>query len=82
MARTGEFGDPVVLDVEGFDVRISNPLRPYFSARGETKLDLAEYYLSVGPGIVRGQHPLPEALVDQQTGRLGHRQVGMRGDGE
>lgn len=59
MARTGEFGDPVVLDVEGFDVRISNPLRPYFSARGETKLDLAEYYLSVGPGIVRALRERP-----------------------
>ena len=41
MARKGEFGEPVVLDVGGFDVRISNPERPYFSARGETKLDPA-----------------------------------------
>ena len=52
MARKGEFGEPVILDVDGFDVRISNPERPYFSARGETKLDLANYYLSVAPGIV------------------------------
>lgn len=52
MARKGEFGEPVVLDVDGFEVRISNPDRPYFSARGETKLDLARYYEAVGPGIV------------------------------
>ena len=58
-AKKGEFGEPVVLDVDGFDVRISNPGRPYFSARGETKLDLAEYYLSVGPGIVTALRERP-----------------------
>ena len=34
-------------------VKITNPDRVYFSARGETKLDLVNYYLSVGDGIVR-----------------------------
>jgi len=34
-------------------VRITNPGRVYFPARGETKLDLARYYESVGDGIVR-----------------------------
>ncbi|KAB7743615.1 ATP-dependent DNA ligase [Nostocoides sp. F2B08] len=58
-ARKGQFGDPVVLDVDGFDVRISNPDRPYFSARGETKLDLARYYLAVGPGIVNALRERP-----------------------
>ena len=58
-ARKGQFGDPVVLDVDGFDVRISNPDRPYFSARGETKLDLAKYYLSVGAGIVNALRERP-----------------------
>ncbi|MBK9476700.1 MAG: non-homologous end-joining DNA ligase [Tetrasphaera sp.] len=57
--RSGEHGEPVVLDVDGFEVRISNPLRPYFSARGETKLDLANYYVSVGPGIVRALRERP-----------------------
>ena len=31
-------------------VRISNPDRVYFPQRGDTKLDLANYYLSVGDG--------------------------------
>jgi DNA ligase D len=44
---------PVELSVAGRTVRISNPDRVYFSARGETKLDLARYYLGVGEGIVR-----------------------------
>jgi DNA ligase D len=40
-------------------VKISNPDRVYFSARGETKLDLAQYYLSVGEGIVRALRDRP-----------------------
>ena len=59
MARSDEFGEPVVLDVDGFDVRISNPDRPYFPTRGETKLDLARYYLAVGPGIVNALQERP-----------------------
>jgi DNA ligase D len=49
----------VELDVEGFDVRMTNPDRVYFSVRGETKLDLAKYYLSVGPGIVNALRERP-----------------------
>jgi len=40
-------------------VRVSNPDRVYFSARGETKLDLINYYLAVGPGIVRALRERP-----------------------
>src|SRR6202042_2300749 len=43
----------VELSVDGRTLRISSPDRVYFSARGETKLDLARYYLAVGDGIVR-----------------------------
>ena len=45
--------DAVELAVGDRTVRISSPDRVYFSARGETKLDLARYYMSVGEGIVR-----------------------------
>lgn len=41
------------LQIGPHTVRISNPDRVYFSARGETKLDLVRYYLSVADGIVR-----------------------------
>src|ERR1700684_4574032 len=40
-------------------IRVSNPDRVYFPARGETKLDLARYYLSVGDGIVRALRERP-----------------------
>jgi DNA ligase D len=49
----------VELSVGGRTVRISNPDRVYFSARGETKLDLANYYISVGDGIVRALRERP-----------------------
>ncbi|HET7050373.1 MAG TPA: non-homologous end-joining DNA ligase [Solirubrobacteraceae bacterium] len=49
----------VELSVGGRTVRISNPDRVYFSARGETKLDLAKYYIGVGDGIVRALRERP-----------------------
>ena len=49
----------IELEVDGRTVRISNPDRVYFSGRGETKLDLANYYLSVGDGIVRALRERP-----------------------
>lgn len=49
----------VELDVAGYDVRLSSPDRVYFPERGETKLDLAHYYLSVGDGIVRALRDRP-----------------------
>jgi DNA ligase D len=51
--------DAVSLGVNGHEVRISSPGRVYFSARGETKLDLARYYISVGEGIVRALRERP-----------------------
>ncbi len=53
-------GTPAVeLEVGDRTVRLSNPDRVYFSERGETKLDLANYYLSVGDGIVRALRERP-----------------------
>ena len=43
-------------------VRVSNPDKVLFPARGETKLDLVRYYLSVGEGIVRALHERPTQL--------------------
>ncbi len=43
----------VELLVGGIPVRITNPDRVYFPEAGATKLDVAQYYTSVGDGIVR-----------------------------
>ena len=51
--------EAVELEVGERTVRISSPDRVYFSARGETKLDLARYYMSVGDGIVRALRERP-----------------------
>ncbi|MFD4638877.1 non-homologous end-joining DNA ligase [Lentzea sp. NPDC058436] len=64
----------VELEVEDRVVRISNPDRVYFPARGETKLDLAHYYLSVADGIVRALrerpcmlHRFPEGVTGEKV---------------
>ncbi len=49
----------VEIEVDDKVVRVSNPDRVYFPARGETKLDLVEYYLAVGPGIVNALYERP-----------------------
>src|SRR5260370_30196205 len=65
---------PVDLTVGDHTVRISNPNRVYFPARGETKRDLARYYLSVGDGIVRAlrerpcmMHRFPEGVSGEKV---------------
>ena len=40
-------------------VRVSNPDRLYYPALGRTKLDVVNYYLSVGDGIVRALYERP-----------------------
>ncbi len=59
MAPATDKSEAVELAVDDRTVRISNPDRVYFSARGETKLDLARYYVSVGDGIVRALRERP-----------------------
>ena len=44
-----------VLTIEGRDVRITNPDKPYFSRDVKlSKLELVQYYLAVAPGAIRG----------------------------
>jgi DNA ligase D len=63
----------VEIEVGDRDVRISNPDRVYFPARGETKLDLVHYYLSVGDGIVRALRERPCMLHRYPTGVAGEK---------
>src|SRR3954469_9386529 len=43
-------------------VKVTNPDKVYFPARQETKLDLVNYYLSVGDGILRALSERPTTL--------------------
>ena len=54
-------------------VRVSNPDRVYFPARGETKLDLVNYYLSVGDGIVNALRERPCMMHRFPTGVAGEK---------
>ncbi len=66
--------DPAVeLEVGPHTVRISNPDRVYFPARGETKLDLVNYYLSVGDGIVTALRERPCMMHRFPTGVAGEK---------
>ena len=57
----------------GREVRISSPDRVVFPARGETKLDLARYYLSVEEGIVRALRERPCMLHRFPSGVSGEK---------
>jgi DNA ligase D len=66
--------EPVDLSVAGRTVRITSPDRVYFPAAGLTKLDLAQYYISVGDGIVRALyerpcmlHRFPKGVEDEKV---------------
>ncbi|WP_168582490.1 non-homologous end-joining DNA ligase [Gephyromycinifex aptenodytis] len=66
--------DAIELQVGGRSVRLSNPERVYFPELGLTKADLAEYYLSVGEGIVRALrerpcmlHRFPKGITEKKV---------------
>ena len=55
-------------------MRVTNPGRVYFPARGETKLDLVRYYLAVADGIVNALrerpcmlHRFPDGVAGQKV---------------
>ncbi|OYN96271.1 ATP-dependent DNA ligase [Enemella evansiae] len=54
--------EAVELEVGPHTVRLSSPDRVYFPEQGWTKLDVANYYLSVGDGIVRALRERPTML--------------------
>ena len=52
----------IEIEVSGRAVRITSPDRIYFSDRGDTKMDLVNYFMAVGPGILRAVKHRPVAL--------------------
>src|ERR687890_182712 len=64
----------VEIEVDDRVVRVSNPERVYFPESKATKLDVVEYYLSVGPGIVNALwerpcmlHRFPKGLAGDKV---------------
>ena len=64
----------VEIEVDNRVVRVSNPDRVYFPQSGATKLDLVEYYLAVGDGIVNALrerpcmlHRFPEGIAGEKV---------------
>ncbi len=52
-----------VLSIDGRDVRITNPAKPYFSRDVKlSKLDVVQYYLAVASGAVAGIRDRPSML--------------------
>ena len=62
------------IEVDNRVVKVTNPDRVYFPASGATKLDLVEYYLAVGDGIVNALwerpcmlHRFPKGLAGEKV---------------
>jgi DNA ligase D-like protein (predicted polymerase) len=59
----GKEPEAAVLSIEGREVRITNPEKPYFSRRVKlSKLEVVRYYLSVAPGALSGIRDRPLVL--------------------
>jgi DNA ligase D-like protein (predicted polymerase) len=60
--------EPVILEVAGREVTVTNPGKVYFPEAGITKLDVVKYYLSVAEGALRGGGGRPNVLVRYADG--------------
>lgn len=61
-------------------VKITNPDRVYFPERGETKLDLVNYYLAVGDGVLRALRDRPTTLERWPSGVFEGARLSTRAD--
>jgi bifunctional non-homologous end joining protein LigD len=57
-----------ILTVAGREVAISNPGKVLFPEAGHTKLDVAQYYIAVADGALRGAGNRPNVLVRYPNG--------------
>jgi bifunctional non-homologous end joining protein LigD len=52
----------VVLNVDGRELRVSSPSKPFFPERGLTKLDLVNYYVECAPAVVSHLRERPTVM--------------------
>ena len=60
--------EATILEVAGREVRITNPTKVFFPGLGATKLDLANYYVAVGDGVLRGCGNRPTTMYRWPNG--------------
>jgi bifunctional non-homologous end joining protein LigD len=66
--QLGTKSESEILTVGGREVTISNPDKVLFPKPGHTKLDLAQYYIAVADGALRGAGGRPNMLVRYPNG--------------
>ncbi|NLV54864.1 MAG: ATP-dependent DNA ligase [Acidimicrobiales bacterium] len=66
-----DHGEPLDLDADGRTVTITSPDKVMFPERGETKADLARYYLAVGGPLMRTVRDRPTLLQRFPNGVTG-----------
>ncbi len=72
----------VELEIDGQTVRVSSPEKPYFADLGLTKLDVVEYFRSVGGGILTALRDRPTAMERWPGGVRDDVVVATRADGK
>ncbi|QTE29751.1 non-homologous end-joining DNA ligase [Pengzhenrongella sicca] len=70
----------VELEVRGRTVRVSSPDKVYFPARGVTKLQVVEYFLAVGDGILGALQDRPTTLERWPKGVFEGAKLATRAD--
>jgi len=56
------YGSAIQLEVGDVEVRVSNPDKPMFADIGVTKRQMIDFYIGVGPGILRALRDRPTTL--------------------
>jgi DNA ligase D-like protein (predicted polymerase) len=70
-----------LLEIDGREVRVSSPDKPYFADLGVNKLGVVGYFRSVGPGIVAALRDRPTAMERWPGGVRDDVVVATRADG-
>lgn len=65
----GEVASPAIsLDVDGVAVRFTSPAKMWFPEAALTKKDVVDYFLAVGPGILRALEQRPTTMERRPDG--------------
>jgi DNA ligase D-like protein (predicted polymerase) len=60
-----------LIEIDGREVKVTNPDKVYWAGPGHTKLDLVRYYIAVAPGALTGAAGRPMALKRFVDGAAG-----------